>query len=232
MSVKKDTLIVTPMEKEHDAFLKGLAPKERRLEAGVMLSTIGIGKVNAATSVAALVQLARPDIRCVVSVGCAGALAPKLNIGDVVVCTESCYWDVYCGEGNEKGQVQGMPPTFPAEQSLVRRIASAIRKETDRRVWTGPMLTGDKFFEAQGSEMVLHEEFPRYLTVDMETAAIAQACFRLNLPYASVRVISDAYGADRGAQYSAFWKATKRTGFDFASAVMKAVSVWRKRVCR
>ena len=230
---KIQTLIITPMEKERDAFMAGLTVQEQNaLQSHSLVETSGIGKVNAAVCVGALVELARPQIDCVVTVGCAGALSPKLRLGDIVVSTDSSYWDVDCGGGNLKGQVQGMPPVFLADKSLVRKVAGAIKMsrgiEKKRRVFTGSMLTGDKFFEKPGSERALHQEFPQSLTVDMETAAVAQACLRMNVPYVSVRVVSDTFGGNRKKEYKEFWSKVAVTGFDFSRPVVEAVARWRE----
>jgi adenosylhomocysteine nucleosidase len=230
MKRRIDTLVVTPMDKEHDAFMRCLGGRlSWSLLDGVLVSTSGVGKVNAAICVSSMVELARPDIKCVISVGCAGALSPKLKIGDIVVCSESAYWDVDCGSDCRKGQVQGLPPVFPADRRLSAKIAKSIRDSFKGvGVHRGKMLTGDRFFEEPGSEKWLHSEYPSYLTVDMETAAIAQSCFRLNIPYASVRVVSDTYDGDRGAEYSAFWRSVSKGGFGFAKPLMEAVAFWRK----
>ena len=223
---KTEILIVGAMEKELLAFRKGIKHTDAALLDGCLVGCSGIGKVSAALYIASMVELARPDIKAVVSFGCAGALHPKLGLGDVVVSNQSGYWDVFCGIENEAGQVQGMPRWFEADRRLSRRIGGAIR-DAGKRVFYGDMLTGDLFFEVPGSEKFLHDEHPRALTVDMETAAMAHACYRLNIPFTSVRVVSDTFGGDRKAEYERFWKSAKKSGFNEAAAILKGLAAWR-----
>ena len=60
------------------------------------LTVSGVGKVNAALSVANLMQFFAPDI--VINIGVSGGLDPSLNVGDIVVADELTYHDMWCGE--------------------------------------------------------------------------------------------------------------------------------------
>ena len=54
---------------------------------------------------------------------------------------------------------------------------------------------------------IIKSHFPDALAVDMESGAIAQVCELRNVPFMSMRVISDSPGAshDNTKQYNDFW---------------------------
>ena len=107
------------MDKEL-ARLQVLMKDAHELAPGIMQGTIGantvvmcgsgIGKVNAALSAQRLILACRPD--CIISTGVAGGLDSSLRPKQVVASSEVVYHDVWCGEPNQWGQVQGMPARF------------------------------------------------------------------------------------------------------------------------
>ena len=72
------------------------------------LMECGIGKVNAAVGAAELIGCVHPD--AVISTGVAGGIDASVGVMDVVASSQVVYHDVWCGEGNALGQVQGLPP--------------------------------------------------------------------------------------------------------------------------
>ena len=88
----------------------------------VVLQKCGIGKVNSAIGAVEMIDHYHPDL--VVSSGCAGGADTSLNVTDVVVSTECCYHDAYCGSEQEYGQIMGMPARFASPQELVAKAAA------------------------------------------------------------------------------------------------------------
>ena len=171
----------------------------------VVLAMSGIGKVNAALTAASLIADHRPD--AMISTGCAGGLAPEPGVMGVVAAASTVYHDVWCGEGNAYGQVQGLPARFDADARL---LAVACDLADDPAVETpvccGLTCTGDKFITDPAELKAVLGAFPEALAVDMESAAIAHACHLHNVPFLSFRVISDTPGADaHWEQYQDFW---------------------------
>lgn len=171
----------------------------------VVLAMSGIGKVNAALTAASLIADHRPD--AMISTGCAGGLAPEPGVMGVVAAASTVYHDVWCGEGNAYGQVQGLPARFDADARL---LAVACDLADDPAVETpvccGLTCTGDKFITDPAELKAVLGAFPEALAVDMESAAIAHACHLHNVPFLSFRVISDTPGAEaHWEQYQDFW---------------------------
>ena len=171
----------------------------------VVLAMSGIGKVNAALTAASLIATHRPD--AMISTGCAGGLAPEPGVMGVVAAASTVYHDVWCGEGNAYGQVQGLPARFDADARLLavaRDLADDSAVETP--VCCGLTCTGDKFITDPVELKAVLGAFPEALAVDMESAAIAHACHLHNVPFLSFRVISDTPGAEaHWEQYQDFW---------------------------
>lgn len=163
----------------------------------------GIGKVSVARLATEMILTERPD--CIINSGCAGALAPGMEIFDVVVGAQTAHHDVWCGEGNLPGQVQGLPQRFDADSGL---LSAARSLQSGRRMHFGLICTGERFFESPEEDAKVLANFPDALAVDMESAAIAQVCLHYGVPFLSFRLISDVHdsAAAQKTSYENFWK--------------------------
>ena len=202
--------IITAMQVEHDQ-IAALLTDSTAMEAAtpgapavlcgslgvhtIVLAMSGIGKVNAALTAAALIATHRPD--ALISTGCAGGLAPEPGVMGVVAAASTVYHDVWCGEGNAYGQVQGLPARFEADPRLLG-VARALAADptVDTPVCCGLTCTGDKFITDPDELSAVCRAFPEALAVDMESAAIAHTCYLHRVPFLSFRVISDTPGAE------------------------------------
>ena len=169
-----------------------------------VLARCGIGKVNAAVGTAELLRQFAPD--CVVSTGVAGGIDASLRVMDVVAGASVVYHDVWCGEGNVYGQVQGLPAVFSAHPVLLSHALAMDKAGGESRVYGGLICTGDRFITDRPSLDAIKARFPQGLAVDMESAAIAQTCYLYGVPFLSFRIISDTPGVDNHwQQYTDFW---------------------------
>ena len=187
----------------------------------VVLMQCGIGKVNAA--IGAMVMIHEFQPQSIISTGCAGGIDPILHVMDVVVSTELAYHDVDCGLGLgcSVGQIQGLPPRFPSDESLTQ---AAKDLQTDVPVHTGLILTGDQFITSRPALNRIKQTFPEGLAVDMESAAIAQVCFLQGIPFVSFRIISDTPGADQHQeQYENFWQTLADRSFGVTRHFLEAI---------
>lgn len=159
----------------------------------IVLWQCGIGKVNAAVGTMRLVAQHHPD--AIISTGLAGGIDVKMQVMDVLAASQSVYHDVDCGVGLgcQLGQVQGLPARFDADKRLLDH-AVELPLEGDERLMTGLICTGDQFITGRQRLDVIKGNFPDGLACDMESAAIAQTCHLLGVPFLSLRVISDTPG--------------------------------------
>ena len=172
----------------------------------------GIGKADAARAATEFILTEHPD--CIINSGCAGGIGAGLNVFDIVIGGQTAYHDVWCGEGNLPGQVQGLPQRFDADPALLR---AALTLQTAQPVRSGLICTGDQFLTDPEDDARVLEIYPDALACDMESAAIAQVCHHYGVPFLSFRMISDVHGSgqDATALYKDFWAKVADDSFSF-----------------
>ena len=200
--------VIVAMDSEYARLSELIGASGRVGRNTVLLARCGIGKVNAALGAREMIRGERPD--CILSTGCAGGLGEGINVMDLVVGAQCAYHDVWCGEGNAYGQVQGLPARFDADARL---IDAATGLQTGSRIHAGLIVSGDQFITDPAKEEKILERFPEALAVDMESAAIAQTCFLEGVPFLSLRMVSDALHGDRESTYDDFWATVSARSF-------------------
>ena len=185
----------------------------------VILTKCGIGKVNAAVGAVELIRTFQPD--CIISTGVAGGIDKCLKVMDVVASNQIVYHDVWCGEGNAYGQIQGMPTFFEGNRTL---FDCAISLDTETPIHGGLICSGDKFITDREELDIIKGNFPEGLAVDMESASIAQVCHIYKVPFISFRIISDTPGAENHwEQYTNFWGEMADRSFGVTKAFLESL---------
>lgn len=193
-------------------------------DGNVVVEKCGIGKVNAALGVAEMIRRHRPDV--IVSSGCAGGNGDDIHVQDVVVGAEVSYHDVYCGTSIDQttvyGQVQGMPARYKADGQL---LAKACRVKCEGfSVQPGLIVTGDWFVDSKDKMRDIISHFPEAKAVDMESAAIAQTCYKYGVPFISFRVVSDIPLRDTDASmYHDFWNTIAENSFQVTKTFVESL---------
>lgn len=200
--------IIVAMDKE----LKQLQEVFKNSE--VLVQKCGIGKVNAALGAQRMINDFKPD--CIISSGCAGGNGDDIDVQDIVVSSELCYHDVYCGKAIDDttvyGQVQGLPARFKADPELLSKALSL--QTLGIGLHQGLIVTGDWFVDSKEKMREIIGHFPEAKAVDMESCAIAQTCYINRVPFISFRVISDIPLRDTNAsQYHDFWNTVAENSF-------------------
>lgn len=185
----------------------------------VVMMQCGIGKVNAAMGAAELISLFGPD--AVISTGVAGGASVQLERMEVVVSSQTCYHDVYCGNEQAYGQIPGLPARFDADSVLLRKACDI---DCGTKITPGLIVTGDWFVDSREKMAAILERFPEAMAVDMESAAIAQVCHRRGVRFISFRIISDIpLKDDKGQQYYDFWERMAEDSFGVTKAFMESI---------
>lgn len=193
-------------------------------DGNVVVEKCGIGKVNAALGAAEMIRRHRPDV--IVSSGCAGGNGDDIHVQDVVVGAEVSYHDVYCGTSIDQttvyGQVQGMPARYKADGQL---LAKACRVKCEGfSVHPGLIVTGDWFVDSKDKMRDIISHFPEAKAVDMESAAIAQTCYKYGVPFISFRVVSDIPLRDTDASmYHDFWNTIAENSFQVTKTFVESL---------
>ena len=223
--------IITAMSSEHDQVALLLENKKEYTEGiysytegqihnnTIILTQCGIGKVNAAAGAVELIRNFQPD--CIISTGVAGGIDKCLKVMDVVASSHIVYHDVWCGEGNAYGQIQGLPTYFEGHPTLLN---CAMSIHTGTPIHNGLICSGDKFITDRKELDEIKGNFPEGLAVDMESGSIAQICYLYKVPFISFRIISDTPGAENHwEQYTNFWGEMANRSFGVTKAFLDSL---------
>jgi adenosylhomocysteine nucleosidase len=180
----------------------------------------GVGKVFAAMVTQYLIDQYHP--LAMVFTGVAGALNPKLEIGDVVISRDLIQHDVD-GRllGFERGRLLYSDLKIFVANTDLRQNAMSAQLEGPN-LFEGRILTGDQFMSRTTLESQDHliEELQGD-AVEMEGAAMAQVCVLNQVPFLVVRTISDRADGEAVHDFNAFLPVVARNSY----AVLRAILV-------
>jgi len=164
----------------------------------VVLAVTGVGKVSAALAAQFVVDEFKP--RCCLTVGLAGATESGAPPGQVVVASGALQHDMDARPLTDaRGVIPGFgAAAFAADPELSERLRVAAESAVGpaRAVRSGLILTGDQIIASRDTRHELLTVFPSGACFDMETAAIAQVAHQNGIPWAAVRITSDAADED------------------------------------
>ncbi len=188
----------------------------------VVLVQSGIGKV-AATTTAVLLMQAFGAHRLVFT-GVAGGLRRGVAVGDVLVARQLLQHDMDASPLFPRFEV---PLTgrsrFAADAALADALAAAAQRclghageslgaaqrvalgiDGDARLHQGLVISGDRFVATAAESDALRALLPDALAVEMEGAAVAQACADFERPFAVLRTVSDRADDNAHADFTRF----------------------------
>lgn len=147
----------------------------------------GVCKVNAA--VAAQILIDSYHVNTIISAGTAGGMEKTIKIFDTVISTQLAYHDVA-----DDILVEFHPwlPSiyFNADEKLLAAAKKIVQNQAvNHPVIFGKMVTGESFIDKNMREIINKKYVP--LSVDMESASIAHVCYVNNIPFISIRTITD-----------------------------------------
>lgn len=208
-----DTVII---EKAGMKFVKGTL----KGQTAVVVRS-GIGKVNAGICTQILAD--EFQVEAVINTGIAGSLKAEINIGDIVLSTDTMQHDVDAREfGYPLGQIPRMETlTFLADEKL-RKLAKEVCKEVnpDIQVFEGRVASGDQFVADKETKEKIIENTQAYCT-EMEGAAIGQAAYLNKIPYLVIRAISDKADDSAHVDYPTFERQAIRHTVNLVSSMME-----------
>ena len=170
----------------------------------VVIVRSGIGKVNAGICTQILVD--DFQVEAVINTGVAGSLKNEINIGDIVLSSDSLQHDMDAtGFGYKPGIIPRLEKyVFFAEAQLIE-LAKQVNEQVNPeiRTFVGRVVSGDQFISDKQKKDYLVEQFAGYCT-EMEGAAIAQTCYVNEIPYLVIRAISDKADNSATMDYGEF----------------------------
>lgn len=169
----------------------------------IVLVRSGVGKVNAAICTQILIDMYAVDT--VINVGVAGAIAPDLHIGDIVISDDLVHHDFDTTKlGDEPGEVMGSESYFKADEELVKRAYSAVEK-VGLTVSIGRIASGDQFISSPEAKERIWKLF-KAKCCEMEGAAVAHTCYLNKIPFVVIRAISDNAEEGTEVNYERFFR--------------------------
>ncbi|MFC5407046.1 futalosine hydrolase [Cohnella soli] len=193
----KFILILTAVEAEKDAVVRGLRGDER-FEA----HAAGVGPAAAAVTAAAALASNPGHYSLVVSAGIAGGFAGVAPVGSVVIASESIAADL--GAETTDGFVPVDELGFgsnrlPVDGDVAARLTERLRDD-NIPVAFGPVLTLSTVTGTAMTAAALAERYPGVAAEAMEGFGIAAAADRFGVPFLEIRAVSNAVGPrDRSA---------------------------------
>jgi adenosylhomocysteine nucleosidase len=205
MARDRPLAILVALDEEARALVQHLAPStvsspqlavwEGALEGTpVVLVITGVGKVSAAIAAQFTCDTFEPQGLLVV--GLAGATDSHGQRGQLVVASGALQHDV---DARPFTAAKGVIPSlgkamFAADPILSEKLRSAAESVVDnpRIIRSGVVLTGDQIVTSRAVRDSLLADFPNGACFDMETAAIAQVAHQNGIPWAALRITSDA----------------------------------------
>lgn len=170
----------------------------------VVVVRSGIGKVNAAICTQILADAYQ--VEAVINTGIAGSLNAQIDIGDIVLSTDTLEHDMDAvAFGYPLGQIPRMDTlSFKADDKL-RALAKKVCEEIvpEVSVFEGRVVSGDQFVSDKKKKDWLVENFDGYCT-EMEGAAIAHAAYLNGIPFLIIRAISDKADDSATMDYPTF----------------------------
>lgn len=170
----------------------------------VIFACSGIAKVNAA--LCAQVMIDHMGVEAILNAGIAGGMQNTIHVCDLVVSSEVLFHDV------DPHFLKDYPPycaVYPANEALIA-CAQKTCADFAFACHTGRIVSGDAFISSNAVKAQIQEQFAPF-AVDMESAAIGQCAYRNEIPFVSVRCISDNADDDGAMSFDEFEKiAAKR----------------------
>lgn len=153
----------------------------------IVLTNCSVGKVNAACCTQILIDNFKVDY--IINTGIAGAIDSKLKLKDIVISSDTTYFDV------RKVQMKTCYPcqeSFKASEELIDICTEACKQilPIENSYYVGRIATGDNFVSDNKLKQFIAQEFKAYC-VEMEGAAIGHVAYLNNIPFIIIRSISD-----------------------------------------
>lgn len=182
----------------------------------------GVGKVNAARTTQILID--NFELEFVINTGVAGAINHLLNIGDVVIAKHVVQHDFdITAFGHSKGYITGVGEKIICSRELVEEFEKMLKNIEERiyNIKIGIVASGDIFCTQIDMKNKINAKFNADV-VDMECASVGQVCYLDNIPFISVRCISDIPNGNNQNTYDENLKLASKRCANIISEFLKS----------
>lgn len=187
----------------------------------IIIVKSGIGKVNSAICTQLLID--RFNIDYIINTGVAGAILEQLDIGDIVISTETLQHDVDATcFGYEFGHIPRMEDYVFKSNDYLISMCENISSKNNYKHHKGRIVSGDSFISSIEKKNWIKDKF-NATCVDMESGSIGHVCSVNNIPYVAIRCISDTSDDRAVMKYEDFVQIALKRSFDITDNLIKEI---------
>lgn len=187
-------------------------------EHELILAYSKIGKVHSALSASTMIL--KFGCEKLIFSGVAGGLSPKLKVGDLIVATKLCQYDVdITAFGHPLGFIPESSVYIEADSHLIK-VATEVAQEKGIKLEQGIIASGDSFIASSEKKQWLIENFQAD-AVEMEGASVANVCHLLKVPFCILRSISDSADGEADVSFDEFLDKAAEVSADFVEAMLE-----------
>lgn len=163
----------------------------------IVIAYSKIGKIHAALTCSTIALHFHADY--IIFTGVAGGLSSDLKVGDIVLASSLCQYDVDISAfGHPLGFIPESKLYIDTDSNL-NEIAKKAAIKQNIKLKYGIIASGDSFISSATKKQWIIDKF-NACAVEMEGASIAVVSSLLNIPFCVIRAISDS--ADDNADIS------------------------------
>ncbi len=176
----------------------------------------GVAKVNSAIATQILID--KFEVDCIINTGIAGGMNTDVKVCDIVIASEVMHHDV------TTRFLENYPPycgSYPADKELIKLAHKACEKH-GYKCFDGRIVSGEQFISDNTVKENIIKEFVPY-AVDMESASIGHCCYRNNMPFATIRCISDNADDNGEMSFDEFEHIAAKRNADVVLSIVKEI---------
>lgn len=179
-----------------------------------------IGKVHAALTASTMIL----HFKCekIIFSGVAGGLSPDLKVGDLVLGSKLCQYDV---DITAFGHPLGFIPesqVFIESDNMLNAIARDIAKTKSITLKEGIIASGDCFIADSTKKQWIITHF-NAVAVEMEGASVAVVCNLLKVPFCILRSISDSADGSADISFDEFLESSAKRSANFVQMMCQKI---------
>ena len=159
----------------------------------VIFAQTGIGRNNAVKATNYLLQTLK--ITSLIASGIAGGIRKGIHVGDLIIGENVSY----CKQSDFEGESLHLESSYSCTRELVQ-LAVQLSTRLELRAHSGDVLTVDKVISHAGTKKEIGSR-TSCMSVDMESAAIAEVAHAKNMDFVVIRSVSDDVDDDLEIDY-------------------------------
>lgn len=149
----------------------------------------GVGKTNASMTALNLIKTFNPH--AIINFGLCGSCNKDILINDIYLINNFYYLDVDATSFKyELGQVPREIPFFTSNHKLNEKIIK-IFNDNNIKFKIGKCGTSDSFINKVNFKKLNNQLMSSVECIDMESTSIAHVCYKTNVAFASIKIVSD-----------------------------------------